>query len=30
MRPGKVKRADLLYLLVGVVVIVALVIWALW
>ena len=30
MRPGKVKRADLLYLLVGVVVIVALVIWAVW
>ena len=30
MRPGRVKRADLVYFLVGVVVIVALVIWAVW
>jgi hypothetical protein len=30
MRPGSVKRADLLYLLAGIVVIVALVIWAVW
>jgi hypothetical protein len=29
MRPGRVKRADLLFLLVGLAVIVALVIWAL-
>ncbi len=28
MRPGKVKRGDLLYLLAAVVVIVALVVWA--
>ena len=28
MRPGRVKRADLLYLLAAVVVIVALVVWA--
>ncbi len=28
MRPGKVKRGDLLYLLAAIVVIVALVVWA--
>jgi len=28
MRPGKVKRADLLYLLAAIVVMVALVVWA--
>jgi len=28
MQPGKVKRGDLVFLLVGVVVIVALIVWA--
>jgi hypothetical protein len=28
MRPGKVKRGDLVFLLVGVAVIVALIVWA--
>jgi hypothetical protein len=30
MQPGKVKRGDLLYLVAGIVVIVALVVWAIW
>lgn len=30
MQPGKVKRGDLLYLIAAVVVIVALVVWAVW
>ena len=30
MQPGKVKRADLLYLLAAIVVIFALVVWATW
>ncbi len=30
MQPGRLKRADLLFFLVGVVVIVALIVWAAW
>jgi hypothetical protein len=30
MQPGRLKRADLLFFVIGVVVIVALVVWAVW
>jgi hypothetical protein len=30
MQPGKVKRSDLAFFLIGVIVIVALVVWAAW
>jgi hypothetical protein len=30
MQPGRLKRADLLFFLIGVVVIVALIVWAAW
>lgn len=30
MQPGRIKRGDLLFLLLGVVAIVALVVWAVW
>ncbi len=30
MQPGKIKRADLVFFLVGLAVIVALVVWAVW
>ncbi len=30
MQPGKIKRADLVFFLVGLAVIVALVLWAVW
>ena len=30
MQPGRIKRADLVFLLLGIAVIVALVVWAVW
>ena len=30
MQPGRLKRGDLIFFLVGVVVIVALILWAIW
>ena len=30
MQPGRLKRADLLFFVIGIVVIVALVVWAVW
>jgi hypothetical protein len=30
MQPGRLKRSDLLFFLIGVAVIVALIVWAIW